>query len=561
MHSPDDLRRQSKIVLDEEDIARLRPFGAVRPTRVGDVLFDVGDERYPLVVVLSGRTEIIDRSDGGEFVIQSSGPGEFNGELGLLTGQVAFAGCVVREAGEALVIPPAAVQHAIATIPEVSDVLVTAFAARRQLLMRSAAATLTLIGPQNAAGIERLQEFTVRNRIPYRALEPTDPAAIAIFDRFGASDRAGVWVVVRGQKLLREPSNLKLAKAIGLDLMICQNEPADLIVLGAGPAGLSAAVYGASEGLATVVVDDLAIGGQAGASSRIENYLGFPTGISGGDLAFRAEVQAIKFGARVTVPRQATALGREDGLFAVRLDDKTTVRGRSVVIATGARYRRLGIPQEEAFTGNGVYYAATELEARPCRDAPVIVVGAGNSAGQAAMFLSTTASEVHLVCRGPDLAHSMSQYLITRLEHTPNVRLHTETIVTALQGGERVESATIVPAQGAAESLPVCAVFVLIGADPCTEWLQGALALDDQGFILTGRDLAVAGPTAPYQTSEPGVFAIGDVRSGSVKRVASAVGEGAVVVQGVHRVLAAAHGTNGRGQTGRSEPAVATGAA
>ncbi|HEX5500495.1 MAG TPA: FAD-dependent oxidoreductase, partial [Thermomicrobiales bacterium] len=400
-HSPNELRRQAKIALDNDDIARLLPFGAVRATRVGDVLFEVGEANYPLVVNLSGRTDIIDRSEGGEFVLQSSGPGEFNGELGLLTGQVAFAACIVREAGEALIIPPDAVQHAIDTMPDLSDVLVTAFAARRQGLMRSASATLTLIGEPNSADFERLQEFTTRNRIPYRTLEPADPTAVAIFERFGERDRDGVWVVIRGQKLLREPSNLKLAKAIGLDLVLCQETPADLIVLGAGPAGLSAAVYGASEGLATIVVDDLAIGGQAGASSRIENYLGFPTGISGGDLAFLAEVQAIKFGARVTVPRQATALAREDGLFAVRLDDKTTVRGRSVVIATGARYRRLGVPREEEFTGNGVYYAATELEARRCRDGAVVVVGAGNSAGQAAMFLSTTASLVHLVCRGP----------------------------------------------------------------------------------------------------------------------------------------------------------------
>ncbi len=541
MHTLEDLRRQSKIVLDEREIALLRPFGVVRTTRVGDVLFEVGDAPYPLVVVLSGRTEIIDRSDGGEFVIKSSGPGEFDGELGLLTGQPAFAATVVREAGESLVVPQAGVQHAIATIPELSDLLVTAFAARRQLLMRSAAATLTLIGPENSTSIERLQEFTTRNTIPSRWLEPDEPAAVAIFDRFDVSDRAGAWVVVRGQKLLRDPSNLKLAKAIGLDLIVRQDAPADLVVIGAGPAGLSAAVYGASEGLATIVVDDLAIGGQAGASSRIENYLGFPTGIAGGDLAFRAEVQAIKFGARVTVPRRATALARDDGLFAIRLDDKTTVRGRSVVIATGARYRTLGLPEEEAFAGNGVYYAATELEARRCRDGAVVVVGAGNSAGQAAMFLSTTASLVHLVCRGPDLAHSMSQYLITRLEHTPNVRIHTESTVTALQGGEQLTSAAIMPASGAPEALPVCGVFVLIGADPRTAWLRETLALDDQGFVLTGRDVPDgdgAGALSPYRTSQPGVFAVGDVRSGSVKRVASAVGEGSVAIPAVHRYLA-----------------------
>jgi thioredoxin reductase (NADPH) len=377
----DDLRRQSEIVLDERQIALLRPFGTVRATRVGDVLLDVGDAPYPLVVILAGRTEIVDRSDGGESVIKASGSGEFDGELGLLTGQAAFAASVVRKAGEVLVIPQAGVQEVIATIPTVSDALVTAFAARRQLLMRSAAATLTLIGPENAGRIEQLQEFTTRNLIPSRLLDPSDPAAVAILARFGVRDSSGVWVLVRGQKLLHDPSNLQLAKAIGLDLVVQQEAPADVIVIGAGPAGLSAAVYGASEGLSTIVIDNLAIGGQAGTSSKIENYLGFPTGISGRDLAFRAEVQAIKFGARVTVPRRTVGLGREDGLFAVRLDDETTVRGRSVVLATGVRYRGLGIPEEETFTGNGIYYAATELEARRCRNGPVIVVGVGNSAG------------------------------------------------------------------------------------------------------------------------------------------------------------------------------------
>jgi thioredoxin reductase (NADPH) len=400
--------------------------------------------------------------------------------------------------------------------------------------------------------MEQLQEFTTRNLIPYRLLDPTDPAAVAILTRFGVHAGAGVWVLVRGQKLLCDPSNLELARAIGLDLAVYQEAPADLIVIGAGPAGLSAAVYGASEGLSTIVVDNLAIGGQAGTSSRIENYLGFPMGISGGDLAFRAEVQAIKFGARVTVPRQAVGLGREDGLFAVRLDDDTTVRGRSVVLATGVRYRTLGIPEEETFAGNGVYYAATELEARRCRNGPVIVVGAGNSAGQAAMFLSATSRVVHLVCRGPDLTRSMSQYLITRLEHTPNVRIHTKTTVTALRGAEHVASATITNAEGGMEDLPVCGVFVLIGADPRSAWLRDMIGLDEHGFILTGQEVATASAAAalsPFQTSHPGIFAVGDVRSGSVKRVASAVGEGSVAIQAVHRYLAKV----GRGDEGRPD--------
>jgi thioredoxin reductase (NADPH) len=527
--------------LTDEQIALLRPFGEVRPTEAGEVLYEVGDATYPLVVVLSGQTEIVDRSDESDQVIATTGPGGFNGELGLLTGQTVFAACVVREPGEVLLIPPTAVHEAIETIPVLSDVLITAFAWRRQVLMRVAAATLTLIGPDASPSILHLQEFVSRNRIPSRWFPPDDPAALALLERFDVREDGDVWVIVRGQKALRDPSILYLAKALGLDLAVYQEAPADLIVVGAGPAGLAAAVYGASEGLTTVAVDDLAIGGQAGTSSRIENYLGFPTGISGGELAFRAEVQAVKFGARVTVPRRATALTREDGHYLVRLDDKSDLRGRSVIIATGARYRRLGLPDQERFDGAGVYYAATDLEARRCREAEVVVVGGGNSAGQAAMFLAATARCVHLVYRGPVLGRSMSYYLVSRLEHSPNVRIHTGSEVQILRGDERLESVTIVNGRGQRETIAAPAVFVMIGSDPCTDWLHGAIELDERGFVVTGLTAAEdgSGATSPYETSLPGVFAVGDVRSGSIKRVASAVGEGSVVVQAVHQYLAA----------------------
>ncbi|CAA9565034.1 MAG: Thioredoxin reductase [uncultured Thermomicrobiales bacterium] len=543
--SSDDLRRQEQPVLTSRDLAILRRFGAVRPTERGDVLFEVGDADFALVVVLSGRTEIVDRSEGGERSVATSGPGQFEGELGLLTGQTMFAACVVREAGEVLMVPREAVRDIIATVPPLGDVLVTAMAARRQLLMRTAAATLTLIGPKDSHGLERLETFAARNRIPYRCLVPEDPAVAELVAGLGVIAGGEVLAIVRGQRVLRDPSTLDLAKALGLDLAFRQDAPADLVVVGAGPAGLSAAVYGASEGLSTVVVDELGIGGQAGMSSRIENYLGFPTGISGGDLAFRAEVQALKFGARVTMPRRATSLAPAAGLVAVGLDDGTVLVARGVVLATGARYRDLGLPDQATFAGVGVYYAATELEARLCRGGDVVIVGAGNAAGQAAMFLSETAHAVHLVCRGPDLGRSMSRYLASRLEHAPNVRIRTGSVVTALQGEERLRSVTISNAQGGTEQLPVCALFAMIGADPRTGWLRGAVDLDEKGFVLTGSDVMRDGTPAivsPFQTSQPGVFAVGDVRSGSVKRVASAVGEGAVVVQAVHRHLAAARG-------------------
>lgn len=541
--SQEELMRQSAQTLTDQQIAVLRPFGEVRSTRAGEVLFEAGDNDQPLLIVLSGRTEVVDRSDGADLFIKSSTHGQFDGELGLLTGQSALATSIVREAGEVLLISQPKLRKIIATIPEISDVIITSLAARRELLMQIAAATLTFIGPRDSRSIERLKEFSARNRIPYRWLDQYDPAAFKLLDRLGASGNADVWVTVRGQRLLADPSNLEVARAIGLDLKVHQaeDEPVDLLVIGAGPAGLSAAVYGASEGLSTIVVDNNGIGGQAGSSSRIENYLGFPTGVSGIDLAFKAEVQALKFGARVTVPRRVTGLIRYQGVFVVKLSDQTKLMARSVVVATGAQYRLLKAPGEAAFAGLGVYYAATQLEARRCTEADVIVVGGGNSAGQAAMFLSGVAPNVHLVYRGADLGASMSQYLVSRLEYTPNVHIRTGCTIALLEGNERLEAATLVTSSGEHEQLPVCGAFVMIGADPCTEWLREIVALDDKGFIVTGnlptRDGAPE-VLSPYQTSQPGIFAVGDVRSGSVKRVASAVGEGSVVVHAVHRYLA-----------------------
>ena len=532
--------RQAFPTLTESQLALLMPLGDVRPTVAGEVLFEVGDAAYHLVVVLEGRTEVIDRSDGVDRVLKASGPGEFHGELGLLTGQTVFAACVVREPGAVLMVPPAALRDVLRTIPELADVLVMSFAARRKILMRSAAATLTIIGPEASGHVLHLREFAERNRIPHRWLEPDDPAARALLGEEGGAGTSAVRVVVRGRQVLADPTTVDIACALGLNIAVRQETTADLLVVGTGPAGLAAAVYGASEGLSTLAIQDMAIGGQAGSSSRIENYLGFPTGISGGDLAFLAEVQALKFGAQVVVPHQATGLRRAGELFEVELDHYKTVRARSVVIATGASYRQLGLPEQARFDGASIFYAATELEARRCQNREVVVVGAGNSAGQAAMFLAGVAQRVHLVCRGPNLARSMSYYLIERLEHTANVIIHIECTVGALHGDERLEAVTVNRAAADAQRVAADAVFVMIGADPCTGWLQGTVALDDKCFVLTGADIAgnLPGPiTSPFQTSEPGVFAVGDVRSGSVKRVASAVGEGSVVVQAVHRYL------------------------
>jgi thioredoxin reductase (NADPH) len=343
-------------------------------------------------------------------------------------------------------------------------------------------------------------------------------------------------VVVRGRHVLNDPSVADVARALGLELAVDRGEPVDLIIVGAGPAGLSAAVYGASEGLCTLLIDDVAIGGQSGASSRIENFLGFPTGLSGADLAFRAELQAVKFGARVAVPRRAQRLrpSARPGFYEIDLDDGAVLLGRTVVIATGARYRKLGVAGEDRFQGAGLYYAATELEARACKGQEVIVVGGGNFAGQAAMFLASRVSCVHLVHRGRDLTDSMSQYLVDRLRHAANVRIQTGSQVIELGGDDRLRTVRIEDDAGRVAKHSVGGLFIMIGADPCTAWLKDTLRLDERGFVLTG---GLGEQTSPFHTSLTGVFAVGDVRSGSVKRVASAVGEGAMAVMFVHEYL------------------------
>ncbi len=527
-------------MLSAEQIDQMRRFGETRTTTNGEVLYSAGESRPSLIVVLSGQVCVIDNSDGADRTILTTEPGQFVGELSLLTGQLAFASCVVQESGEVLVVPADKLRVAIATVPSLGDVLVTTFSLRRKALMHAADNTLTLIGPPTSQSLLRVAEFVDRNRIPFRWLAQDDPVALDLLGRTEANPYAHVWVIIRNQKALADPSPIRVAKALGLDLGCDQTEAADLVIVGAGPAGLSAAVYGASEGLNTFVVDNVAIGGQAGASSRIENYLGFPTGISGGDLAFLAEVQALKFGARVMMPNDAIALHRDGDLFQVELDYGRVLRGRSVIVATGARYRMLGLPEEGKLSG--VYYAATELEARFCHGQPVVVVGGGNSAGQAAMFLSERCSIVHLVHRRGDLESSMSEYLVARLRKTPNVELHLETAIAELQGEQQLGGVVLENREGGQRELGACALFVMIGADPCTAWLKGTVALDAKGFVLTGPDLPVTDTSRPrtvFETSVPGVFAVGDVRSSSVKRVASAVGEGSVVVSAIHRYLSA----------------------
>ena len=534
----EELKRRANARLPDGVVATLEARGERRSVAEGELLYGVDDHQYPFVYVISATLQIRD-PDG--LVLGVMEPGQFTGELSLLFGQTAFADCIAVKEGEVLLVAPETVIELVQVDPDVSDVLLPAFAARRLLLIQRQQGTLTLVGHEGAPALQRILEYAERNRIPYRWLDPADRAQKEEI-RACAAEGSGVKVIVRGRHVLHEPSVAEVARALGLELAAGQRDPVDLIIAGAGPAGLSAAVYGASEGLRTILFDDVAIGGQSASSSRIENFLGFPTGVSGADLAFRAELQAIKFGARVAVPRHAQKLRPSalSGFFEVTLDDGTALLGRTVVIATGARYRKLGVSEEDRFQGAGLYYAATELEARACKGKEVVVVGGGNSAGQAAMFLASRASCVRLVYRGSDLSDSMSHYLLERLRRAANVRIETRSQVVELSGDDRLRTVKIRDGEGQVVERAVGGLFVMVGADPCTGWLKEAVRLDDRGFVLTGEDCGADAPT-PYnvfQTSLAGVFAVGDVRSGSVKRVASAVGEGSVVVQAVHARLA-----------------------
>ena len=536
--SSEELKRRAFPRLSEAQIAALRPYGTEQATEAGEVLFHSGATDYPLVVTLEGATQARGYVGNEAHVALQLGPGEVHGELTLLTGQAAFAGCVVSEPGRVLLVSRDGLLDAVRTDPDLSDLLIGLLLARRQVFVEDRDSPVTLVADELTASVHALKEFLQRSRIPYRYVPRRSPEARALLasgETVPEAPLSAPLIFVNGEAPLVDPAPIDMACALGAGLEIDQSEPADLLVVGAGPAGLAATVFGASEGLDTIAVEDVVIGGQAGTSSMIENYPGFPSGLSGDELAFRTTVQALKFGARVASPRRATGLAERGDLFAVELDGSKELLARAVVIATGARYRKLGLPREEAFEGAGLYYAATALEAHFCAGEEVVVVGGGNSAGQAAMFLAGHGCRVHLACRSTSLAASMSEYLIRRLERSGGVRIQLGTEVAALHGEGRLEAVTLAGAGGAEERLQTSAVFAMIGAEPHTGWLTGTLALGEDGFIQTGPDIS---STSRFETSLPGVFAVGDVRSGSVKRVASAVGEGSVAVQAVHDHLA-----------------------
>ncbi|QPH54212.1 FAD-dependent oxidoreductase [Pontivivens ytuae] len=533
------LEQEAYPELRPEVVEQLREAGESRRVARGDVLFDVGQDGYDFFHILSGAVAIVDRSNGRAVVRIEAG--NFLGEIGMLMDQRTFLAGVMDEDGEVIVIPQARIKELVATNPEIGEVVVGAYAARRRLLTEWGEGGLVIIGEADDRETLRLRAFASRSRIPHRWIDRADAEAVAEIARSCDLPPEGAAVVTGHAQVLARPTPAELAAAIGLDLVAATDQVFDVAIIGAGPAGLAAAVYAASEGLCVLVVEDTAIGGQAGTSSRIENYLGFPKGISGADLAYLGEVQAVKFGARVASPRRARTLTKCDDGFEITLDDDRAIRCRSVILANGVQYRRLPLDRLEEFEGRGVYYAATELEAKFCKGTEVVIIGGGNSAGQAAMYLSRHAECAHVAVRGTGLAATMSSYLTNRVLNDARIKLWTRTEVVALHGTDRLERLTLRNKDSGEEvEIPCRALFIMVGAAPNTGWLDGQVALDDKGFVKTGTTAGVE--ASDFATSQPGIFAVGDIRSGSVKRVASAVGEGSVVVSALHAYLEGVEG-------------------
>jgi thioredoxin reductase (NADPH) len=535
--------------LEETRLQELAAWGERRPTTRGDVLIVEGGQEDSFYVLLSGRVAVVEAlGTRDQRVVRLHGPGRFLGELGVLTAQPAFLSEVVVDPGEVLAVPADRLRALVAREPAFGDLVLRAYLVRRWLALGEGAG-FRIIGSRYSATTRRLREFAARNRLPHRFLDlETDPMAEQLLRSLGLGPDDTPIVVYR-DRLLRNPSTAELAGAFGLRDLGDGREVCDLVVVGAGPAGLAAAVYGASEGLDTAVLDGMAPGGQAARTSCIENYLGFPSGISGGELAERAVLQVEKFGARRSVPAEVVGMAERDGNHVLQFADGGDLATRTVIVASGVRVRRLPVPGLEQFEDTCVYYAATPIEAQQCVGDPVVVVGGGNSGGQAAVFLADHAAEVHLVVREHTLDENMSRYLADRITQDPRIEVHLHTTVEEPEGeGGRLEAVVVKDTEtGARQRLPARDLMVFIGGVPSTSWLPDSVALDSGGYVLTGPDARRAtergksdGPEPLLlETSVPGVFAAGDVRSGSVKRVASAVGEGAMAVRLVHEHLAA----------------------
>ena len=533
--------------LDEAQITQLE--GCTNASRKvyrnGETLFAVGDRDFKFHIIKSGEVEIIDYSGDVPKTLVVHAKGSFTGDISHLTGNPSVVGAVARGDCEVVEISREALRQVLNQCPTMSDIILQAFIARRQLLRQSPDFTgLRVIGSRYSADTFRIRDFLARNHLMFTWVDvETEPDVDRLLKQFGVTEADTPVIACSHMLLLRNPSNRELAERIGI-LHPLEQTVYDLVVVGAGPAGLAASVYGASEGLRTLVLERHAPGGQAGTSMRIENYLGFPTGLTGSELTDRAIIQANKFGARLSIPTPATHLTFDKGYCVVHLDGEASITTKCLLISTGIDYRRLGVEGEEKFQGMGVYYAATPMEAQMCKGSQVAIVGGGNSAGQAAVFLSGHASKVLLLIRGDDLHKDMSSYLVKRIEQTPNIEVLRNTTVRRMHGNGYLNLIDMANSKtGEERAATVSAVFSFIGAVPRTDWLPPEVERVAKGFVLTGTALAHSrhwtAPRQPFllETSRRGVFAAGDVRSGSVKRVASAVGEGAMAIQFVHEYL------------------------
>lgn len=525
----EDLETMKRVPLADEHVEALRESGSECSYQQGEFVIETGDPLDRFVYVLEGEIEVVDPFTNERLIESSLGPTQFMGEIAFLNAGSIFLPMRAAKPTRTLEVERTVMLDLMARIPELSDHVITVFAARRRRQFELKNSAIKIIGADRDADVQRCEQFLSRNRVPFQSfdLEGQDEETLEVCNLAEHTPS----VIVGQEEVLECPTPRKVAQFLNLDLVIPDNAMFDLLIVGGGPAGVAASVYAGSEGLCALTVEDTAIGGQAGTSSRIENYMGFPTGISGTDLVYRGQIQALKFGTRFAMPRRVEKLERrDDGTFCVTLDSDEDggdeVCARAVLVATGVQYRRLPLEGLKELEGTGIFYAATDMEARFCKHTEAVVIGGGNSAGQAAMYLSRTAKHVHLIVRGNSLAASMSNYLTRRLESDDRVTIHYHTKVTALHGDDHLEAVTLSGPNGE-QRQDTQALFIMIGAAPNTDWLTNHVETDEKGFVLTG---ASVDRETPFETSCDGIFAVGDVRSGSVKRVASAVGEGSVVV-------------------------------
>ncbi len=526
-----DLNEMQRRPLEEAHVALLRESGTERRYAAGQMIVEPGDLMDEFIYIEDGEVELLNPRTYERDVVFTMGPTQFLGELAFLSGSRWQLPMRAVSETRVSVVPRERMLELMANVPEMSDIIVTVFAARRRRIFENNESSITLIGSDDDRAIRRIASFASRNLIPVRRLEIGCPAADAALKEAGLEpgQRAVIW---GRDKVVENPSPRGLARYLGMDRPLSGEDTFDVVIVGGGPSGIAAAVYAGAEGLRALVVEDQVIGGQAGSSSRIENYMGFPTGISGADLCFRGEIQAMRLGTKFVMPRRVVSTRqKEDKDFCLTLDDGEEICAKAIIIATGVQYRRLPMENLEELEGDGVFYAATELEARFCRNSEAVIIGGGNSAGQAAMYLSRAAKHVHVLVRGKELAKSMSSYLSSRLENDPRITIHYETECTKLHGDGCLDAITIRNKSSGDESeITTPSLFIMVGAAPNTGWLEGLVELDDKGFVITGHQEHCP---SPYATTTPGIYAVGDVRAGSVKRVASGVGEGSVVISSV----------------------------